>query len=146
MKIAHIVAGIILLHVFLPCAVSAQSRHQGPERFTCLPSDGVSRENLGLSKEQRATVERLEKAYDDEISGVKGRLISKRLELQSLFSNPEIDEETIRARAREVFYLQDECRRIEIDHQLEVRRALTPEQLRNWYPAGDWSLPSSRRK
>ncbi len=144
MKIAHIVSGIILFHLFFPYAASAQNRH--PERFTCLPSDGVSLESLSFGEEQRAAVERLEKAYDDEINEVKGRLMSKRLELQALFGNPHADEKTIRAKAREVFDLQDECRRIGLNHQLEVRRILTPEQLRNWRPVGDWSSSSNRRK
>lgn len=146
MKIAYIFAGVIVLHALFPCAVSSQGSYQGPEKSACIPSSGVSIERLGLTDEQRGAVDKIEKAYDDEIDFLQGKLMSKRLELQSLFSNPEIDEDQIRGRAREVFDLQDECRRMAVDYRLEVRRLLTPEQLRNWCAPGDWSFPGTRRK
>ena len=72
--------------------------------------------------------------------------MSKRLELQAVLRDPEADEQTIRARAREVFDLQDECRHMAMDYLVEIRGALTPEQLRNWCAPADWCFPWSRRK
>jgi Spy/CpxP family protein refolding chaperone len=147
MKRAPVFAGLILLLVFFPCAVSAQSRHPGSGMSSsCLPLGSISLERLDLAEEQRAAVQRIEKAYNDQINELHGRLMSKRLELQSVFRNPEADEQTIRARAREVFDLQDECRHMAMDYLVEIRGVLTPEQLRNWYTPADLCFPWNRRK
>jgi len=56
----------------------------------------------------------------------------KRLELQSVFRNPQADEQKIRSLAQEVSQLQDRCLATMIDHQLKVRALLRSEQLRSW--------------
>ena len=57
--------------------------------------------------------------------------MSKRLELQSVFRNPQADEEMIRANLREVFQLEDASGQLEVDYQFQIRRILSPDQLRN---------------
>ena len=147
MKRAPVFAGLILLLVFFPCAVSAQSRHPGPgTSSSCLPPGSISLEKLDLDQEQRVAVQKIEKAYDDQINGLQGRLMSKRLELQSVFRDPEADDRTIRARAREAFDLQDECRHMALDYLVEIRGVLTPEQLRRWGTPVDGCFPWNRRK
>jgi len=147
MKRSHIFAGIMLLLVFFPWTVSAQGRHPGPGRSSSyLPPGSISLERLDLTEEQRAAVERIEKAYNDQIIGLQGRLMSKRLELQAVLRDPEADEHTIRARAREVFDLQDECRHMAMDYYFEIRGVLTSQQLGNWCTPTDWCFPWNRRK
>ena len=111
-----------------------------------MPPGSISLERLDLTEEQRAAVERIEKAYNDQIIGLQGRLMSKRLELQAAFRDPEADERTIRARAREVFDLQDECQHMAINYYFEIRGVLTSQQLGNWRTPADWCFPWNRRK
>jgi Spy/CpxP family protein refolding chaperone len=111
-----------------------------------LPPGSLSLERLDLAEEQRAAVERIEKAFDDRINGLQGRLMSKRLELQSVLRSPEADEQTIRARATEVFDLQNECQHMATEYLIEIRGVLTPEQLQNWCTPADWCFPWNRSK
>jgi Spy/CpxP family protein refolding chaperone len=146
MKKAPVFVGIILLLVSFACAVSAQGRHPGSGMSSsCLPRGSISLERLDLTEEQRQAVRKIEKAYEDQINGLQGRLMSKRLELQSVFRDPEADEQTIRARAREVFDLQNECRHMAMDYLVEIRGVLTPEQLRRWGSPVDGCFPWNRR-
>jgi Spy/CpxP family protein refolding chaperone len=94
-------------------------------------------ESLGLSEEQRSSIERIENHYNDQILGLRSELMSRRFELQSAFRNPQADERQVRGRAREVMDLHNKCLAMMIDYQMEIRAILTPEQLRLWCASTD---------
>jgi Spy/CpxP family protein refolding chaperone len=145
MKKAHTIACIALLILFTTAAF-AQGRHQKAETSPFAPPGGASLERLDLSEEQRIAIQKIDNVYDSQIRSLQERLMSKKLELQSVFRDPQADEEMLRTKAREVFDLQNERRNVTMDYQIEIRRALTPEQIRNWFDSGDWSLPRNGRK
>jgi Spy/CpxP family protein refolding chaperone len=127
-----ILSGAVLLLVFLPMLVSAQMRNKGPTRASCLSYDCMPVEGLDLDSEQRAAIERIDKIYNEQKTAFQSDLMRKRFELLSVFRNPQADEQKIRAIAREVSELQDQCLATMIEHQIKVRALLRPEQLRRW--------------
>jgi Spy/CpxP family protein refolding chaperone len=137
MKAQRILASAALVVMLLPAAVSAQMGHRGPNNQWCLPSDFTSTARLELTGEQQAAIESIEKSYAGQANDLQSKLMSKRLELQSLFRDVEADKNTIRAKAREVFELQNHYQQLTIDYQLEVRGVLTHQQLKLWYQTMD---------
>jgi Spy/CpxP family protein refolding chaperone len=127
-----IFSGALLLIIFLPTLVSAQMRHKGPTRSSCLSYDCMPVEALDLDGEQREAIEKIDRMHNEQMNGFQSGLMSKRFELQSVFRNPLADEEKIRTIAREVSKLQDQCFTTMIEHQIKVRAVLRPEQLRRW--------------
>jgi len=139
-------AAVFLLLVLAPASAFAQGWNKGAGGSSCVSRDYVSVEDLRLGKEQRATIERIEKDYSGRIESLRGKLMTKRLELQSLFRNPRADVQTIRARAREVIDLQSACQQLSVDYQIEVRALLTPEQIGKWYTPTESCLPTGWRR
>lgn len=128
-----VVFGIsLLVIVLLPAVLAAQMRHRGSMKASCLSYDGMPFENLDLDGEQREAIEKIDKAYNEEKTVLQGDLMRKRMELQAVFRNPQANEEKIRAVAREISRLQDQCLAAMIEHQLNVRALLRKEQLRQW--------------
>ncbi|MFZ2445044.1 MAG: periplasmic heavy metal sensor [Syntrophobacteraceae bacterium] len=122
----------LLFLVLAHTAVSAQGRHQMREGVSNSPRGCLSMPDLELTIEQRAAVQRIEGRYGDQINHLQSRLLAKRLEVQQVFRDPKADEEVIRAKAMEISDLQNQCRQVMLDYQLEVRVLLSPEQLRTW--------------
>ncbi|MCK8603674.1 Spy/CpxP family protein refolding chaperone [Desulfoferrobacter suflitae] len=146
MKRVSIIVSITLGLLFLPWAAGAQPRHQWLGMSSYMLSGGVSLERLDLSSEQLALAHKFGQAYDEQIAILQGKLMSKRLELQSVFRNPQADAGVIRAKAREVFDLEKQCLNLAIDYQIQIRGILTAEQLRNWCTPNEWCLPHKWRK
>ena len=128
-------AMFFLCTVVLPSVLFAQTGRQRPA--SCLRPACVPLESLGLSEEQRNSIERIEKDYNDQILGLRSELMGKRFELQSVFRNPQADEQQLRARAQEVMEIHNRCQAMMIDYQIEIRAVLTPEQLRLWCASTD---------
>jgi hypothetical protein len=146
MKRSSVFAGIILLLIVYPGVVWGQGRHQWAGRYSYVLPYVISVEKLDLSQEQRALVRKIRQDYDDQIKILQGKLMSKRLELQSVFRNPQADERLIRAKAREVFDLQNESQSLTMDFQIQIRGLLSAEQLRNWCTPGDSCFRWERRQ
>jgi len=145
MRIIFLVA-VMLLPASCPTSVFGKSWPKGKENSPCIPLGGVSLEGLGLTDEQRAAVERIEKERDTRVRLLREKLMIKRLELQSVFRDHRADEETIRDRVREVCALQDAWRHIVVDCRIQIRRVLTPDQLRKWCSQTDGCFPWDRGK
>ncbi len=131
-----IVSSVLLLVILLPAVLYGQMRHRGAPRASCLSYDCVPVEGLDLDSEQRMAIEKLDRAYSEQKAALQSDLMRKRLELQSVFRNPQADEQKVRSIAEEVSQLQDQCLAAVIEHQIRVRALLRPEQLRRWCPLG----------
>ncbi len=127
-----LLSGAALLVLLLPIIVSAQMRHRGPPKASCMSYDFMSIEGLDLDGEQKEAIEKIGRMYGEQMSGFQRDLMRKRLELQSVFRNPQADEQKIRAIAQEVSQLQDKYLTTMIEHQIKVRALLKPEQLQKW--------------
>src|SRR5574340_209919 len=61
-------------------------------------------------------------------------LVAKRLELQSLWTDPKADPNAILAKEKELRNLKDQMMDKVVQMKLEARKFLTPEQIANWKP------------
>jgi Spy/CpxP family protein refolding chaperone len=92
----------------------------------------ASLEGLGLSEEQRASIQKIEALYWNEIGSRREKMMIKHIELQALLRDPNVSAQTIRQKSRDIGDLQAEIRERMIDYQIEIRSILTPDQRRQW--------------
>ncbi len=86
-------------------------------------------ERSSLTPDQRTKFQELSQKFDDETAQLRGTILTKRLELQSLWTNPKADPKAIQDKEKELTTLRDQMRDKAIQFRLEVRKVLTPEQL-----------------
>jgi Spy/CpxP family protein refolding chaperone len=82
-----------------------------------------------LTPEQEAKFQELRQKFNEETAQLRGALLTKRLELQSLWRNPEADSKAIMDKERELRDLQNQMRDKIVQNMLEARKLLTPEQI-----------------
>jgi len=71
----------------------------------------------------------LRQKFDNETAQLKGNILTKRLELRSLWANPKADPKAILEKEKELTSLQDKLRDKRVQFRLEARSLLTPEQI-----------------
>ncbi len=84
---------------------------------------------LNLTPEQKAKIGELRKKFKEENAQLIGTMVTKRIELQSLWSNPNADAAAIQAKEKEMRALQDEMKDKAVQMRLEARKVLTSEQI-----------------
>lgn len=82
-----------------------------------------------LTPEQKTKFQELRQKFVAETAKLRGDLLTKRLELQSLWSNPKADAKAIIDKERELRDLQNQMRDKGLQFRLEARQFLTPEQI-----------------
>jgi Spy/CpxP family protein refolding chaperone len=82
-----------------------------------------------LSPEQRAKFQELRRKFMEENAELIGGLMTKRLELRLLWTDPKADSKAILAKEKEWRELQNRMRDKIVQYRLEVRNFLTPEQI-----------------
>jgi Spy/CpxP family protein refolding chaperone len=82
-----------------------------------------------LTPEQKAKFQELRRKFSEETAQLRGALVTKRVELQSLWTNPSADPNTIVAKEKELRDLQNQMRDKALHAKLEARKFLTPEQI-----------------
>jgi len=83
-----------------------------------------------LTDEQREQIEELTSKFLSETAEIRGRLQAKLIELRNLWTDPNVGEEEILSKSAEVKDLRDQLYEISLKHRLEIRRLLTPDQIR----------------
>lgn len=83
---------------------------------------------LELTPEQIQKMQAMREAHWQEIAPLQNELVSKRLELRSLWLQPNPDQEKILAKQRELSALVAKIQEKATKHRLEMRQILTPEQ------------------
>ena len=84
---------------------------------------------LNLTPEQEAKIQELRRNFRTENAQLIGSIVTKRLELQSLWTDPKAESKAIQDKERELRDLQNQMKDKRVQLRLEVRRLLTPEQL-----------------
>jgi Spy/CpxP family protein refolding chaperone len=87
-----------------------------------------------LTPEQNTKFQELRQKFNDETAQLRGTLLTKRLELQSLWTDPKADSKAIQEKEKELRSLQDQMRDKALQFKLEGRKGLTPEQLAQFGP------------
>ncbi len=88
--------------------------------------------------EQRTKLQELNQKFNDETAQLRGTILTKKLELQSLWTNPKADPKAIQEKEKELTSLQDQMRDKSTQFRLEARKVLTPEQLAQFGPG--WGM------
>jgi Spy/CpxP family protein refolding chaperone len=94
--------------------------------------------SLNLTPEQKTKFQEIHRKFMEENAQLIGALITKRLELRSLWTDPKSDPKAILDKEKELRALQNQMRDKVIQAMLEARKTLTPEQLAKF--GLDWGM------
>ena len=83
---------------------------------------------LNVSPEQTQKMQTLREAHFKETIPLRNEIMSKRIELQTLWAQTNPDSEKILAKQREINALTAQFQEKATKHRLEMRQVLTPEQ------------------
>ena len=90
--------------------------------------------DLSLTPDQKAQLQELHRKFRQENAQLFGALMTKRLELQSLWTDSKADPKVILDKEKELRDLQNQMKDKIVQSTLEARKLLTPEQIANWKP------------
>jgi Spy/CpxP family protein refolding chaperone len=129
MKKRIIVIGLIAVMVIGASYASAQGPGPGPGPGRMEQANRGPQNRLNLAPDQKAKLQELRRKFNDETAQLRGSLLTKRLELRSLWTNPKADSKSILQKESELKDLQNQFRDKSFQMRLEARNILTPEQL-----------------
>ena len=113
--------------------VYAQGPGMGPGHRGMHESWGPGKD-YPLTPEQKTKLQELRRKFREENAKLIGALVTKRVELQSLWTDPKADNKAILDKEKELRELQNQLRDKGIQMKLEARKFLTPEQIANFGP------------
>lgn len=130
MKRALIVLAVVSIMVLGALYAFAYGPGDGPRAKggPCWQSSETARVP-NLTPEQKTKFQQLRQKFVAETAKLRGDLLTKRLELQSLWSNPKADAKAIVDKEKELRDLQNQMRDKGLQFRLEARQLLTPEQI-----------------
>ncbi len=99
--------------------------HHGPGEFGSA---------LQLTPEQKAKFDEFRSRFRQENAQLIGAMVAKRIELQSLWSDPKADPNAIARKEGELRDLRNQLGDKALQMKLEARKILTPEQIARWKP------------
>ncbi len=85
---------------------------------------------LNLTEEQTAKLQALRESYLRETLVWRDSLVIKRFDLRDLLRDPQSDPNQVMAKQREISDLESKIQERAVLHQLEMRKVLTPEQIK----------------
>ena len=93
---------------------------------------------LNLSREQRNTLNLLQRTYFREAQLLRLEIFTKNVELRELLTDPSAKVETIRGKTSEIAELQSKQEEKGFAYWIKVRNVLSPEQLKTWCPEQEY--------
>lgn len=130
MKKMLFILGMIALLAIGASYVYAAAPGSGPGNRGPENRQGWGYENWSsFTPEQQAKFQDLRQKFDQETAQLRGNIVTKRLELRSLWADPKSDPNAILAKEKELISLQDQMREKFVQFRLQARSLLTPEQL-----------------
>ena len=133
MKKTIVLLGSVALMVLGVTYAYAQGPGMGPGHKGMHESWGPGKDS-SLSPEQKTKFQELGRKFREENAKLIGAMVTKRLELQSLWADPKTDPKAILDKEKELRDLQNQLRDKGIQMKLEARKFLTPEQIANFGP------------
>jgi Spy/CpxP family protein refolding chaperone len=85
---------------------------------------------LNLTPEQLAGLQQLRQSFFQDTLGWRNELVIKRFDLQDLLRQPQADTNQVLSKQREVSELESRIQERMVIFQLEMRKVLTPEQIK----------------
>jgi Spy/CpxP family protein refolding chaperone len=137
MRKTIVVLGLVAVMLFGVTYVYAQGPGMGPGHRGMHESWSHGKD-YPLTPEQKTKFQELRRKFREENAKLIGAMVTKRLELQSLWTDPKADSKAILDKDRELRDLQNQLRNKAVQMRLEARKFLTPEQIQNWKPG--WGM------
>ena len=135
MKKMIITLGLVALMLLGVTYVYAQGFGFGPgHRGMHSQESWGPAKDYSLTPEQKAQFQEMRRKFRQENAQLFGALMTKRLELQSLWTDPKADPKAILDKEKELRDLQNQMRDKVIQLKLEARKILSPEQLAKFGP------------
>ena len=132
MKKSGIAVGLVVVMILSLAYVYAQDPKVGPEP----KAKGMTGQlyehhwkRLDLDQKQKAGLRELHRKFKGETAQLVGQLVTKRIELRLLWSDPKADSEAILAKEKELRDLQNQMKDKIVQYKLEARKLLKPEQI-----------------
>jgi Spy/CpxP family protein refolding chaperone len=125
MKKTIVALGLVAVMIFGVAYAYAQGPGFGPKYKGLSPEETCS----SLTPEQKTKFQELRSKFDEETAQMRGAMVNKRLELQSLWTDPKADPKAILDKEKELRDLQNQMMDKATQMKLEARNFLTPEQL-----------------
>jgi Spy/CpxP family protein refolding chaperone len=132
MKKKVVVLGLVAVMVLSVAYAFAQGPGTGPGPGR--RAGWGQEEWSSLTPEQQTKFQELRQKFNDETAQLRGTMLTKRLELQSLWRNPKADPKAILEKEKEFGTLQNQMKDKAVQLRLETRTILTPEQLAEFGP------------
>lgn len=129
MKKTLVVLGLVAAMVIGVTYAFAQGPGYGPGSGRMGRGNWGYHKGLSLTQDQRAKFQELRGKFIDETAQLRGAMLTKRIELRSLWTNPKSDSKAILDKSRELRNLGDQLNDKAVQMRLEARNILTPEQL-----------------
>jgi Spy/CpxP family protein refolding chaperone len=133
MRKTIVLLGLVALMVLGVTFAYAQGPGMGPGHKGMHESWGPGK-NYPLTPEQQTKFQELRRKFREENAKLIGAMVTKKLELQSLWTDPKADSKAILDKERELRDLQNQLKDKAVQMRLEARKFLTPEQIQNWKP------------
>ncbi len=125
--------GVAALMVLGVAYAYAQGPGPGPGHRGMHESWGPGKD-YPLTSEQRTKFQELRRKFREDNAKLIGAIVTKKLELQSLWTDPKADPKAILGKEKELRDLKDQLKDKAVQMKLEARKLLTPEQIENWKP------------
>jgi len=138
MKKTVVALGLVAVMVLGVAYAFAQGPGQGPGPGPGHRPGWDHEKWSSLTPEQQTKVQELRQKFNDETAQLRGTMLTKRLELQSLWRNPKADPKAILDKEKEFRSLQDQMKDKAVQLKLEARKILTPEQISQFGPG--WGM------
>ena len=132
MKKKVVLLGLVAVMVLGVAYAFAQGPGQGPGPGPGHRPGWGHEKWSSLTPEQQTKFQELRQKFNDETAQLRGTMLTKRLELQSLWTNPKSDSKAILGKEKELRDLQNQIKDKAVQMRLEARNFLTPEQIQNW--------------
>jgi Spy/CpxP family protein refolding chaperone len=129
MKKKLVALGLVAIMLLGVTYVYAQGPGMGPGHRGMHSEESWCAKVSNLTPEQEAKFQELRRKLGEETAPLEGNMLTKRLELRSLWSDPKADPKTIMDKEKELRDLQDQMKDRVVQFKLEARKILTPEQL-----------------
>jgi Spy/CpxP family protein refolding chaperone len=133
MRKAIVLLSLVALMALGVTYADAQGPGMGPGHRGMHESWGPGKDSP-LSPEQKTKFQELRRTFREENAKLIGAMVTKRLELQSLWTNPKADSKAILDKERELRDLRNQLKDKAVQMRLEARKFLTPEQIANFGP------------
>jgi len=106
---------------------------------------GSSGPALNLTAEQNQKIQAMREGFFKETLPLKNEMQTKQLELRTLWAQTNPDQDKILAKQKEINALRAQLQEKRTQHQLEMRKVLTPEQQAQIGPFGPGFGPGAGR-